>query len=267
MTMTQINRRHRSRAPRIILTIVLVLLLLGAVSLFRGTFFSIFWRVLTPVTFMRDVVGQVGGEMFSQFSSKAFLIAQNDALRASLASSSVALADRNLLYQENLSLKSRLGRQINTHSLLSAVVMRPPGVPYDTMVLDVGKADGVAFNDLVFAKGEVLIGKITEVGNSTSRATLFSAPGESYSAILRHVGAPGSIAITVIGQGGGSLYAEVPASTPAQIGDSVIVPSINIEFLGGVSAVHQTEGESFKKIYLELPANIFELTYVEVRKP
>jgi cell shape-determining protein MreC len=167
--------------------------------------------------------------------------------------------DRNLLFKENAELKLRLGRGVEPTPLLSAVLMAPPGVPYDTLLIDVGSREGVKAGDLVAAGGNVYIGKVADAYNSTSRVVLFSSPEEKYQTLLK-----GSIPLSIVGQGGGSMRGEVPAGTEVAVGDSVLLPSITTEYLAEVVSVLEHEGESFKSVYLKLPVNPYNLRFVEV---
>src|SRR3989344_8591828 len=85
------RRTHTQLRTRRMQLLVLagVLLLVGAVALWRAPLSGALWQVLRPVTQARFG----GGD------------AQN-------ASTAAALADRNALYAENLDLKKRLGREV-----------------------------------------------------------------------------------------------------------------------------------------------------------
>lgn len=245
---------------------IIFLLLLGALMLWREPLAGVAWRALAPIAGAREGVTASGGGIFSAFSSKASLAAEVAALKEQLASSSIELADRDLLYAENLQLKERLGRHASsTRSLLATVIMRPPGTPYDTLMLDVGTDDGVAVGDLVSAGGSVYIGKISQAYPSASRATLFSAPGESHDALLLTASSSVSVPFSLSGQGGASFTGEVPAGTAVEPGDSVLLPNLGVQFVAKVTAVDSSAERSFKTVYLELPVNPLSLRFVEVR--
>ncbi len=182
-------------------------------------------------------------------------------LRAQLASTTAALADRDLLAVENAELRAAFGRATQTRHLLAGIIARPPGTPYDTLLLDAGSDLGVVPGAPVFA-GTVQIGQIDTVYGGTARATLYSAPGQSYQALLTT--AKGSVPISVEGQGAGSLQARVPAGTTANVGDTVVFPGVAGALMAKVSAVSAPEGESFKTLYLHMPVNLFDLRFVYI---
>lgn len=237
----------------------LLSLLVAVVFLFRAPLSSAVWGILSPLMHLRLGAAASTGTFLDSLRPNQTLAEENDQLRAELGSTTILLMDRNLLLKENAELKLRLGRHAETVPLLAAVLMAPPGVPYDTLIIDVGSREGVKAGDLVAAEGNVYIGKVADAYTSTSRVVLFSSPDEKYQALLK-----GSIPISFVGQGGGSLHSEVPAGTDVAVGDSVLLPSITTQYAASVVSVQEHEGESFKSVYLELPVNPYSLRFVEV---
>ncbi len=258
MTTISSNRRKKFR-PGVFISVFLLSLLVAAVFLFRAPLSSAVWAVLSPLMHMRLGVAASTGTFLDSLHPNQTLAEENAQLRAELASTTILLMDRNLLLKENAELKLRLGRHAETTPLLAAVLMAPPGVPYDTLIIDVGSKEGVKAGDLVAAGGNVYIGRVADAYDSTSRVVLFSSPDEKYQGLLK-----GSIPLSLIGQGGGSMHGEVPAGTEVAVGDSVLLPSITAEYIAKVISVGVHEGESFKSVYLELPVNPYSLRFVEV---
>ncbi len=247
--MTTISHKSKKSAPRAAIAIAALLIL--AAVIWRGTAANIFWKAAEPILRLRDSLDKT----------------ENARLRAALASSSAALSDRNFLYQENLDLKSRLGRAPTgkaNNRVLAGVLQSPPGVPYDTLLIDAGARQGIKKGDFVSAGGETLIGAISDAYDDTARVVLFSAPGETYQAIISSQGK--GIPVSIHGQGAGSMTGEIPESAQVAVGDSVVFPGISGGFTGAVSFVRIKNGESFKTIYVRLPVDLFSLQYVEVWK-
>jgi len=189
------------------------------------------------------------------------------ALQTALASTTAALADRNALYQENQSLKQLLNRSDARSEVLAGVIMRPPATPYDTLLIDAGKNQGVAVGALVYGGGTLVIGQVSEVFDTEARVTLLSAPGRDYDAEIAPTATPGSIiALPLVGQGGGSLMGQVPAGSTVKVGDSILVPGVEGSYVGSISHIDQESGASFESIYAQLPVDPFALRYVEVLK-
>jgi cell shape-determining protein MreC len=233
-----VSRARRGRIVALSAAVVLV----GAAALWRAPLTQLFWSAAAPL-----LQARYGTE--------------------SAAADLLAAADRDALYQENLELKSRLGRPGATPvRILGAVLMRPPATPYDTLVIDAGASEGVAEGDYVSAGGTMLVGTVSEAYTHAARVKLFSAPGEQYDGVLQLSGPlGGALPLTVEGQGGGSMRAQVPAGTAVFSGDTVLIPGIMGGFAARVSHAEQPEG-SFVTIYLQLPADPFALRFVEVWK-
>lgn len=229
---------------------VAVLVLCVVVILLQKQLSSVVWQVLTPIAKVRDTLAS------TEVSN----------LQAQLASTTAALADRDALYSQNIELKKMLGRPQTSSQVLAAVLLRPPGIPYDTLLIDTGTDSGVVVGDLVFAAGTVAIGEVSDVYAHTSRVSLFSAPGRTYEAEVTLQAVPGSaLPVSLQGQGSGSFAGQVPAGSVAAVGDEVTIPSLNNEVLGGITHIDAPSGSSFETLYVQLPVNIFSLLYVQVQ--
>jgi cell shape-determining protein MreC len=261
--MTTISNSRRKKRPtlRSILFLGLVIISAGAAFFWRDALASVLWRAAAPLMSAREQGADAAGVFFSQFGSNAELAAENMRLKAELASASILLMDREILRAENADLKLRLGRVGETPPVLAAVLLRPPGVPYDTLVIDAGKAEGIGEGDLVAAGGSVYVGRVAGVYAHSSRVVLFSSPEQTHEVLLR-----GTIPLTLKGQGGGSITGELPVGTEVAIGDTVLLSGIAPQFAAKVTSVVRREGESFQSVYLTLPVNPFELRFVEVHK-
>ncbi len=259
MTTISNNRRRKRLSPVAALIIAILLCGIVAVLLFQNAFAGVLWRALVPVFAARDLGASAAGGILGGFGSNVELSAENARLRAALASSSVTVADRNILFIENLDLKARLGRVVASSSVIAAVLLRPPGVPYDTLVIDMGKNSGIREGSLVSAEGSVYIGKISQVYDTSSRVILFSAPGQTFQGLLR-----GSVPMSIVGQGAGSFSGELPTGVAVFAGDPVLLPGIGPAYAARVTAVLHHEGESFQTVYFSLPFNMFSLRFVHV---
>src|SRR3989338_1282501 len=243
----RIQKFRRGKRPRLwLLWVLLAGALILLVLLYRQVAAEVFWQAVAPIVRLRNSISST----------------EASRLRGELASTTALLTDRNALYKENIELKTRLGRSdIEVPRVLAAVLMRPPWVPYDTLLIDAGAVHGVVLGDLVSAGGQALVGRVVEVYERTARVELFSAPGATYQALLR-----GTLPLAVEGQGGGSMRAEMPAGTQVAVGDTVQFPGIAGGVAATVSAIDARTGEAFVVLYMHLPANPAELQYVEVWK-
>jgi cell shape-determining protein MreC len=259
MTTISTNRRRKRISGRTAAFLIVITVILCAGLLWRDAAANLLWRVFSPALSARNAAAAGSSGFFGQFQENGRLASENAQLRAQLASTTARLIDRDYLYAENLHLKEMLGRQVSDPTVLASVILRPPGLPYGMLMLDVGKDSGVREGDLVASEGSAYIGRVSTVYDTAARVTLFSAPGETYQGLLR-----GEVPVALSGEGGGSMTGEVPAGIDVKPGDPVTLPSIAPQFAAIVSSVVKQEGESFQSVYLTLPVNPLELRYVIV---
>lgn len=258
--MTTIYRdRRRPLVRRAFLVLGVAILLIAAGYFLRGPLERISTSTLSRMWRGSDNTASGILSIPAYFRGIHSLTQERDRLKEELEASRSAVLDRNLIYEENLMLKETLGRLAQPNALLSAVLVRPPETPYDTLVLDVGEREQVSVGDSVTAGGTMRIGTIETVYAHTSRVRLYSAPGLSHDAFLR-----GDVPIRVEGIGGGSLRAEVPHDANAAVGDLVSLPGIEANFSLIVEQVDAGRGDSAATVYLRLSANPFSLKYAEV---
>ncbi len=224
--------------------------LLGAGIFWHSALESALWTVIAPL----------------QRARSGFDASDNQRLRAELAAANALVADRNALYQENLELKVRLGRDAARSVILAGVLQRPPATPYDTLMVDAGAAEGVRAGDFVSAGGTARIGTVAEVYAHTSRVILFSAPGQTYDVLLHLSSTTQTVPVSMQGQGSGSFIGQVPAGTPVRVGDSLVFPGIASALAGSVSSVNFDPKQSFATLYARLPVDLLSLRFVEIEK-
>ncbi len=260
MTTISHNRRRKNSPLLPFLLGAIGLSLVAGIIFWRDGIASVLWRVGEPVLNTGGAAGGFLTSVASPFFSKAGLVSENDRLRQALAAATTALIDRDMLYRENLELKARLGRTATSSgAILAGILLRPPGTPYDTLILDAGKNDGVQVGNLVSPGGTIVIGAIDEAYDTTSRVRLFSSPQEKHEGFIA-----GTIPVTVKGLGGGAMVAEVPVGEPVAVGSDVTFSGSASQFVAQVTWVETKEGSSFATVHLSLPANLLSLRFVEV---
>ncbi len=239
------NRRQQKIPLSTVFFTILLIVILALAALWRAEASALFYKVFEPVLAMRNALSQT--EVVK--------------LKGDIAALEARVADRDLLYEENLDLKARLGRNAQLQTILAGVLMRPPWVPYDTFIVDAGANEGVRVGDFVSAGGTTLIGTVSDVYDSTARVLLYSAPGASYQGLIAE-----KSPISVEGQGGGSLRGQVPSNSEVRAGDRVVLTGIAGGFTSYVTHIEHAEGDSFQTVYMQVPVNLFSLLYVEIWK-
>lgn len=222
-----------------------VLLLVVLAWFAQGPLRSVFWQLMTPVVAVRNALGASEAQQ----------------LREQVAALTARLADRDALYQENLDLKAVLNRAAGRSVTVVGILQRPPVTPYDTFIIDAGRDHGVVVGSFVSLGGSALVGTVREVYATAAHVALYSAPGTTHDGIL--VVAGRDVPVSIEGQGGGSMRAEVPAGTGARVGDAVVLPGVGMGLMATVSHVEARSGESFETVYFALPADL-NARFVEI---
>lgn len=250
--------RGRGYAMPFLAILILAGVILAALFL-RESASGLLWRAAAPLYAVGGRVGHGAQSLLSPFITKHTLQFQNIELRAELAAATAAAADRELLKRENERLKAALGRgDLERTKTLAFVLARPPQLPYDTLMLDIGSDNGVTEHTIV-GSGAAAIGVIDQVSASHARVALFSSPGMQTSGLLR-----GEIPVLLIGRGGGGFTVHVVRGSGISPGDQVSLAGAPGAVAAIVASVQSTTGEAFDTLNLTLPANVFLLPHVEV---
>ena len=236
---------------------------------------SIFTTIARP--FWRVEFSVSSGSLRSPES----LLNENEKLKRQLADMTVRLQTAQSVADENSQLKVLLNRTVSGNSptapaattttttapspyVLAAVLKRPPLAPYDELIIDIGQNDGVATGNLVYASGNVLIGRVSDTLGQTSKVALFSSPGMTYDILIGDSTTGKPIPAVAHGLGGGQFSVQVPRDVVVNVGDIVTVPSINNKTIGIVGGVITDPAQPFETILFTSLTNIYELRWALV---
>jgi cell shape-determining protein MreC len=251
------TRKSRFSGPvRATIAVIAVIVVLGAgVQFFRPSFFpAIVTTLVRP--FWRTGLSLSLGSM----RSPEELLAENQYLQRELDDSNVRLQTVQLIEAQNAEFKALMGRASTTPYILAAVLKRPPLAAYDELIIDAGADAGFTVGNNVYAVGNVLIGRISQVLGQTSKVRLFSSTGETYSVSV----GPGHSPATAVGRGGGQYEAELPRDINVSQGDFVTDQGLDDRPFGIVTSVLTDPAQPFEKILFAPPVNIYDIRWVLV---
>ncbi len=155
------------------------------------------------------------------------------------------------LTAENTALGEHL--ELADHDRIDArVLMRPPVVPYDTLLLDVGTRAGVTEGALVYAQGRFVVGSIVVAFADSSLVRLITSPGMRASV---YIFGP-DIFTEAEGMGGGVLRVMVPQDVPLRVGDVVMVPRASSGVYGEVSHIEALDSSPYQYGYVHAPITL-----------
>ncbi|MGH7141037.1 MAG: rod shape-determining protein MreC [Minisyncoccia bacterium] len=252
------SQRRRTRRGFAVSVAVLAVLI-AAVFFAHSPTTGVFWRLMAPLYSVESAIALHARYITAPFESNEQLAAENATLQSQVATLKAEAADRTLLADENAQLQSEFGETPASQKIILAnILARPPELPYDELIVDTGGSASIATGDAA-GFGNTLIGKVISVGPTSARIELFSAAGVSTNALL-----DATTPITLSGQGGGMLTAQVPSGTAVTAGDAVSLPSAPLYSIALVQHIDAKEGSSFKELNLSLPVDIFSLPNVEI---
>jgi rod shape-determining protein MreC len=248
-------------------TIIFFIVLVVVLFYFRSGIFSGLSYAASTVFRPVLVAGGNIGEKFSGiggfFSSKSTLIKENEELRNRLAESAAQMSNYGAVLDDNAKLQEILNRKPENVSLVTAAILSKPNRSlYDTLVIDAGSNNGINVGDTVFAFGDVPIGRVADISQSSSKVILFSTPGERTEVLI---GVKDAF-VEIVGRGGGNFEMIMPRDFVLEKGATVTLPGIIPHVVGIVETIISDPRDSFQKVLLTSPVNIFELDFVQIKK-
>ena len=224
--------------------------------------------IFRPVLVVGNNVGEKLKSIGSYFAFKNSLYLQNEKLLSQVKENDARMANYDSVVAENISLKETLLRKNEkANMILSAILSKPNKSPYDTLVIDVGTTKGIKIGNMVFAKGNIPIGRIGEANENSSKVILFSNSGEKIQVVITSATvaqASKDVFMELVGRGGGNFEMILPRDFTLAKGDQVSMPGVNSYLVAIAETVISDPRDPFIKALLTSPVNIQELKFVEV---
>lgn len=250
------------RVPAIFLIVAALVLLIiginyltfGGISRFLHTAGEPLWRAQTGAT-------SVWSTIVLEFKSKQSLRDENERLKAENTTLTFSAISAEVLRHENEDLRRLLKREGQTERIAAAVLARPNRTVYDTLVVDVGRRDGVLTHARVVSAGDVVIGTVVEVYAETSLVSLYSTPGRVTEVFL---GKDQAVSAEAVGRGGGDFEVRIPRGIEVAEGQPVFSPLLHGGVLGVVEDITSLPSNSFQTILFKSPVNIKSLRIVAI---
>ena len=240
--------------------VILFCLFFFRIGIFNG-FSSISQKIFRPVLITGNNLGDKFKSFGAYFVWKSYLYEQNQKLQAQVDFNNARNSNYDSVVAENINIKEILNRKDPKVSMvLSVILAKPNQSVYDTLIIDTGIKQGVKVGDIVFALGNVPIGRVDIVYENSAKVILFSNAGETTEAVMSGK----NIFMELVGRGGGNFEIIMPKDFTMQKGDQVVLPGINPYVLGIVQTIISDPRDPFNKALLTSPVNIQELKFVEV---
>ena len=249
----------RKKNARRRILIVIVILIFISIVLLTTPVRSLLFSLAEPI--WKSQNSFINSNFIEYFKFKQTLINERLAIEQKLFMAGNLLALNTTLQKENDSLKDLLGRKdVKQKTILSAVLVKPPQTPYDSLIIDIGENYNIKVGNKVMANANVYIGEVSEVLPHSAKIILYSSPGRKLPVIL----GTNSATVEAVGIGGGNFNIFLPREVEVKEGDVIVVPSITTNVFGIVEKVNFRDKDSFQTVLFKSPVNISELNFVQV---
>lgn len=248
------SRKKQLRAV-LILGVVAVLMFYLVPRIVGGAASFIF----TPIAQFETWFYESGATLPQYFMDRKKLVDENAELEVALHESESNAHITARLQAENTQLRALLGDEEEERTA-AAVIGRPTDTPYDVLLIDKGRRDGITAHAPVYVGHDQVIGFVGEVYRDSSVIILVTTPGFKSTV---YIFGP-NIYTTAEGQGGGILKVSVPQGIPLEIGDLVVLPSFRSGTFGEISSVESLPTDPEQRGYVNLGMPLQSMRYVSV---
>ena len=260
-TKGNLRRAARSGARRIALPLLLALCGVALLWSGRGAVGTAASAVFSPIAAARVGLSESAGVLPSYFSARAALSREIASLTEELRRESGNALKIKRLEAELQAMRETLGFRDETW-MPALVLMHPGQLPYDTLLIDKGSADGVVEGAVVYAENDIVLGSVLRAYAESALVLLASAPGVRTNA---YVFGP-DIFVAAEGRGGGVLRLSVPQGVPLAEGAVVILPGAGKGAYGEIVSVESAPEEPAQYGYVTTPLPLRSLRFVRVAK-
>jgi cell shape-determining protein MreC len=247
-------RKKNKKSYLLFFVVTLVILLLGFIGLRWPQ--AVARTFSNPIITVKNVVTKPFSIIYTTFKSKKALEQKVMSLEEELIKSKISLISQNFVNSQiedyNLELEKK------TQGEISKVLNRPPFSPYDTLLILKGD-NQIEVGDLVFVHG-LYVGEIASTDNYTATVKMRSSSGEKTVVRVGHV------EIEAEGKGGGQFIIKIPKDLELNVGDAVMVPSLNYSLIGSVGEIKEDPVATFKTVYFSIPIAFEDMNFVSVVK-
>lgn len=184
--------------------------------------------------------------------SKSELYAENKKLLLYIENLENQIAEKNAVIMER-SLLDEASSTVPVATIMYPLVRDGTGI-YATILFSKGAIDGVRMGQIVYVRGMQPVCVLVEVYEKTSLCSLFSRGGLTTEAVIISpvaTSSHSSLAVSLVGEGGGSFSVVIPKEITVAIGDGVYLRSNPHMKLGTVVSIVENEQAIGSKLYIQ----------------
>ncbi len=213
----------------------------------RGFLYPFFVTVVTKYSSVKYSIMHVPDFFSTYTTSRALLTEKNKTYEITIERLENELAEKNAKLKEFGVISVDLGDSYVSSTIVMYPLVEDITKIYSTILLSKGFKDGVEKDANVYVRGLQPVCSIKEVFTSTSLCELLSASGREVEAVIGSETSSSTIAVTLIGRGGGAFLADVARDTPIVVGDAVFLKSDQSMRIGHVvDVIHNNQDTSWR---------------------
>ena len=200
-------------------------------------------------------------EVFAFFTPRHSMVQENQDLRSKLRKLQVSRLQSTILQQENTELRALLGaedafKKTDQNTALARIISYNE-IPYGTLLISSKENGALHIGDLVHF-GDLAIGTIVNITNTTALVNLFTTSGNAYDVFI------GDTPATFIGTSNGTGKVLLSRDILITIGTPVSLPVAGGRMLGVVKEIIRNNEDSLQTILIGTPFNITTLRFISV---
>ncbi len=228
---------------------------------------SLVYKVSAPIQYDLIKTGNKISDFFKAFSIALSLEKENQKLKDKVKELEVEIAFLKELETENKVLREQLGfsRREDFKLLPAEVIGVEPENFLKYLIVNKGKNNGIKKGMVVISGKGLLVGRVTEVFNTSSKVFLITDPLSAISAMVQNSRAQGIVKGQI---GYQSMIMEmIPKNEEIKVGDLIITSGLGEDFpkglvFGEVTEVFNKPNELFQKATLVSPIDFKKLETV-----
>jgi cell shape-determining protein MreC len=261
---TKANFHHSSKRTRYVKLLLASIAAVCVLYFFGSLIGKIGSVISTPVYVVRDWLAESSAILPSYLRSRNELLQEMATLEQKANEQGGKDATIARLAKENEELKSLYGFE-GGGRILAEVIVRPPFLPYDALLIDQGASVGVKEGAVVYHASDQAIGYISRVFGGSALVTLFSTPGVRATAYI--IGP--DVYATLEGQGGGVMQLSVPQGIELKTDAVIVLPSVGGGIIGTVQEVESspTQPVQYGYVISDVPIQSLKLVSIDTQIP
>lgn len=253
-----------SPAKNKILIFILVFIFIFSLNFFQKQVKSFFYFISSSFQKTLWGAGDNTSNLFMVMFQGKTIIKENDELKIKIRELLSENSSLKELKTENEFLRTALGLGEEKEFQLKMADVIAKDISEDNLIINKGKKDGISEGNPVITGQKVLVGRIGEVLDNSSKIILISNKNSSFDAKIGDSDAYG----VVNGKGRSEVWLElIPKEKEVKAGDAVLTSPLGGVFpknilVGEINEVQKSDVNPFQKAKIEIYAKIQDLKTV-----